>query len=207
MLRPRPDGLSSQEEFDDLVKVDDALEAAITLAGGVYVGRITGSGVRDYFCYEPDGESVGAAAADALKASPAYTHESGGRPDPEWGVYFDLLYPSDIDRQKMGNRDVLDNLERHGDDLQAPRKIEHWIHFADELSRQRFQEHVRSQGFVVENAYTADEGDRPLVLVIAQNGVPAQIDEINIQLVEAASEYGGVYDGWETLILKPSVLR
>jgi hypothetical protein len=203
LLRPRPDGLSSQEEFDDLLKVDDVLEAAIAPVGGVYVGRKTGNGVRDFFFYAADGDSVRAAAAAALKVYPDYKHESGERPDPDWRVYFDVLYPPPVELQCMGNRDVLASLERSGDPGEKPRMIEHWIHFSDELSRRRYLDQWRTEGFSEINSYENEEGDRRFVLVLGRVDAPARIDDVNIPMFESASAAGAVYDGWETLLLKP----
>ena len=53
MNNPRPDGLSSQEEFDQLCEIGDAIDAVIDGSNGnhFYVGRNTSSGNRDVYFY------------------------------------------------------------------------------------------------------------------------------------------------------------
>src|SRR6476661_3579576 len=58
MRQPRPDGLSSQEEFERLCEIDDALQAAAsdTTPPIHYVGRNTCGGCRDYYFYASNGQ-------------------------------------------------------------------------------------------------------------------------------------------------------
>lgn len=48
MKHPRPDGLSSSDEYDTLVGVEDAMEASLVGDDVVYVGRNTSNGCRDH---------------------------------------------------------------------------------------------------------------------------------------------------------------
>ena len=84
MRRPRPDGLSSQEEFDDLGALEDELTQAAQHTGkAVHVGCSTTSGIRDFVFYCRD-SSIEAVLRDAMARWPSYTFETGSRPDPEW---------------------------------------------------------------------------------------------------------------------------
>lgn len=52
MNNPREDGLSSQEEFDTLQKFEDSLIKYVsTNSGGIYAGRLTTDGKRDFYFY------------------------------------------------------------------------------------------------------------------------------------------------------------
>src|SRR3954462_12044783 len=55
MLRPREDGLSSRDEFDDLIALEDHVTAKVIENGAaVFVGRNTSSGNRDFYFYVAD---------------------------------------------------------------------------------------------------------------------------------------------------------
>src|SRR5690606_18463753 len=52
MQSPRPDGLSSQEEFDALVRLENSLTSALSADNAtIYVGRNTSGGCRDFYFY------------------------------------------------------------------------------------------------------------------------------------------------------------
>lgn len=194
MIRPRDDGLSSQEEFDDLIVLEDAVVAEITAGGAtIYVGRNTSHGNRDLHFYTRDPATFEAAAAAAMKAFPAYSWDSGTRADPEWKSYFGFLYPSPDDRQRMANRAVLRALSDRGDRSDLPREIDHLAVFASHQARETFAVFVSERGFTLTDR-SDDDGAFRLYFVRSER--PDQIDETTIELDAAARDRGGEYDGW-----------
>lgn len=103
MLRAQENGMSSDDEFDDLVALEDELEARAQAIGAIYVGRLTTRGRRIFYFYSPDPADVEAAVTVIGRHSP-HILEVAGRPDPEWSTYFDFLYPREADYQRMMNR-------------------------------------------------------------------------------------------------------
>lgn len=204
MLSPAPDGLSSEEEFDDLRAIFDALETAAAASSSIVVGRKTGSGVQDIFLYTADGPAMHGAIRDVMRGFPTYVYESGVRADPEWSVYFDVLYPSPREQQTIGNRSVCENLRRHGDDLQTPRLVDHCAYFGDEVRRARFAGHIQKQGFRVTDQFATEEPSPRFALVFSQLAVPARIDDYVLPVFDDVVEFGGEYDGWETVLIKSS---
>ena len=102
MRLPREDGLSSREEFDDLIALEDRVTAKIIQDGtAVFVGRNTSSGNRDFYFYVADPTKFEKAAKAAMREFPAYKYETAARADQEWRTYFDFLYPSEIDFQRI----------------------------------------------------------------------------------------------------------
>lgn len=194
MLRPRPDGLSSQEEFDDLAGIEDALaRVAREQDRAIYVGRNTCGGNRDFFFYTRDSEPFLEALREVAGAFPAYRIESGVRDDPDWGVYFDFLYPSTEALRRMANRGVLTALAEHGDRHGVPRDIDHFAYFDGMEDCHAFAAWAREQGF-----RTAEpaEADGSISLAFARLDSPDDIDEIAPMLEKAVTEHRGVYDGW-----------
>jgi hypothetical protein len=104
MLRAQENGMSSDDEFDDLVALEDDLEAQAHAIGAVYVGRLTTRGRRIFYLYSPTPSNVGAAVMEVMERHRPYVLEVTDRADPEWSTYFDFLYPGEADYHHMMNR-------------------------------------------------------------------------------------------------------
>lgn len=201
MLRPRDDGFSSQEEFEDLSALEDDITARIITNGdAVYVGRVTSDGFRDFFFYAGDGRQFTRAAEAAAAHHPTYRCEVGGRSDPDWRVYFDFLSPSEDDRQCIANRGVREALEDHGDLLSLPRQIDHWAYFAARDGAAAFTVRIERDGFRHELPEATDEDD--FVVRFSRDDRPDELDEVTIMLARLAREQGGEYDGWECPVVR-----
>jgi len=148
MNAPRPDGLSSQAEFDALAAIEDKLEAELCRAPGtIYVGRSTAAGRRDFFFYTAAGDRWQDRVAAVMQSFPGYDFECGARADAEWQTYFGFLYPSPLDHHRISNRRVCVTLEKHGDPLSAEREIDHWAYFPSADARDTFIAEAGRLGF------------------------------------------------------------
>lgn len=204
MKAPRPDGLSSREEFDALIAIEDAIKAVLVgTAGTRYVGRNTSDGVRDFYFYAARAEGWDSCARAVMTPFAAYEFESGCRSDPEWKTYFEFLYPSDRDRQRIENRRVCDALSERGDALTEKREIDHWAYFPDAAARSSFIEQAAELGFRLRVTHEPEKpGDR-FGVQLYRIDVPAleAIDDVTLPLFELATALGGDYDGWETVLV------
>lgn len=104
LRQPAQNGMSTDEEFDDLIALEDDLIAQLEGADVIYVGRLTARGSRLFYFYCTNAELLARDASAAMHRHPAYQHEISGRADPNWSTYFDLLYPSPETYQRMQNR-------------------------------------------------------------------------------------------------------
>lgn len=208
MRQARPDGLSSSEEFDVLSAIDDALASELCQQlGAIYAGRATYAGLRDLFYYAAAGDVVAAAATKVMRGFPDYKCEVGVRPDGDWKTYFEYLLPTPRDRQRMGNRDVCESLEQHGDPLLEAREIDHWAYFATAASRDAFVDRVTPLGYHVRHLSGPDqerEASSQYCAQIFREDVPTldEINEVTLELFDIAAAAGGTYDGWESVVLK-----
>lgn len=192
---PRADGLSSQDEFDALVAVEQSLEAALAgIDGTIYAGRCTTAGYRDFYFYAADPEAFSAAAAQAMRDHPAYACQIGQRDDAAWSVYRDFLFPGGRDLQRIHNRRVVEALEHHGDRLSAPRSIDHRAYMPNGTSADALQINLFEQGFSVEVHKGDGSGD--VTVDFKRVDAPAEIDAVVIPLFDLICELGGRYDGW-----------
>jgi uncharacterized protein (TIGR01619 family) len=194
MRQPRPDGLSSNEEFDELVRMEDSLEEVVAKdSKTTYVGRNTSSGNRDFYFYTADPKTFAEAVETKMRAHPAYQFEVGTRHDPEWSVYFEFLYPSPEDLQRIINRRVTDNLTAHGDNLSEPRTIDHFAYLPNAAAAANLSDFLGEQDFVVDEP-RVDSG--LIALSFKRSDRPDQINDIVVPIARRVQELGGEYDGW-----------
>jgi uncharacterized protein (TIGR01619 family) len=205
LQRPRPDGLSSQEEFESLCQIEDSIDKVLSeLNDYHYVGRNTSAGTRDFFFYVSDVERWKEAIFSVFKQFPNYRFELGAQADSGWQVYREFLYPSAANMERIKNRRVCDALKKQGDKLETAREIQHWAYFPTAESRSAFIKAASVSGFV-ESGTTSlvDEQGRHRVL-LSRTDVPSysEIDGVTLPLFELAKQFGGEYDGWETRIIR-----
>jgi hypothetical protein len=137
LLAPKPDGLATNEESRRLHEIGESLDSLVSATcGAQLVGRITGNGRREYYFYAAEPGELPTSVATALKAFPEYKYETGSTFQPEWEQYL-TLYPSETNLERMHNRRLLESLAKQGDSHEVPRKVDHWLHFGDEASRER----------------------------------------------------------------------
>jgi hypothetical protein len=104
MLRAQENGMSSDDEFDDLVALEDDICARAHAIGAIYVGRVTTRGRRIFYFYSSDPADVEVSVTEAIATHSPYVADVADRADPEWSTYFDFLYPREADYQRMMNR-------------------------------------------------------------------------------------------------------
>jgi regulator of RNase E activity RraB len=199
MHSPRADGLSSAEEAPKLKEIGDTLDATVcALCGAQLVARVTGSGKREFFFHAAEPGPLDEAAAQAMKSFEGYEFQCGSAFQPEWDHYLGTLYPSDTNLQRMQNRRLLEGLAAEGDVHELPRKVDHWLYFADEEGRTACRDTLVEIGFAVEEE-TIGEGDQlPFSLVVSRvDSIDKQsINGLTLELVRLAGEHRGDYDGW-----------
>jgi hypothetical protein len=207
MRSPRPDGLSSQEEFETLMKIEDQLSQRLSQReANVYVGRNTSSGCRDFYFYCRDPGKWSSRVTMVMTDYGGYVFESGSRPDPDWSTYRTFLYPSGEVMQRIQNRRVCDHLQKKGDSLTEAREINHWAYFPNAGSRAAFVGHVSKSGFAVWELREHPDSKRRFGVQLHRVDLPSleNIDAVTMPLFQSANDAGGEYDGWETQILVAS---
>lgn len=150
--RPRPDGLSSSEEFDKLVALEDTLQAALEKkCGGVLSGCITTDGRREFYFYGSTPESFEETVKQSVGLSHGYKFDCGKQEDLAWAQYLNVLYPSDKQRQLIENRKLMDLLTEKGDKLELARDVHHWAYFKNQTDRKSFRDAIQVLGYRIES--------------------------------------------------------
>ena len=206
MRNPRNDGLSSADEAADLKELERALESHVNSSApaGVLVGRSTSGGNRDLFFYVPSDEGWGSGIDAVLRRFPDYKVEADAWEDRAWEAYFAFLLPNKEQKQTIENRKVCEQLESRGDSLNQPREIDHWVYFREPDQRKQFQARVEGMGFRTGGLTEAPSREAAYGIQIRRVDLPSYnaIDDVTLPLFRLAQEFGGEYDGWETVVLK-----
>jgi len=207
MPNPREDGLSSNEDSDDLWKIEDEIIKAFESnnLNYTFAGRLTSNGFRDLYFFGENPNSMEKQVFSSMTAFPKFEFDFGHKPDKEWSGYFDFLYPLPRQMQVVQNRRVLEQLEKGGDDLTKPREVFHWIYFKTQNELNQFENFTDILGFETKNKGET-ESSSGYKFVISVSRVDKvgydEIDNYTLELWEKAQELNGDYDGWETSIEK-----
>ena len=203
MQNPRPDGLSSNEEYPILCAIEDAIGEKAEAAGAVLVSVIKSEGVLELWFYCDNAETLVDICQKTLGNFEGYLYQDFSVEDPEWEDYFGFLYPDEFSYQTMQNRKVLMQLEKNGDKMEVPREIDHFIYFKEAAQQQAFAKEAEAKGFKVrfnDDEFVEDrkaEGkEYPYMVEATREDSPLAIDDIVWDLLELASPFEGNYDGW-----------
>ena len=203
MQNPRPDGLSSNEEYPILCDIEDALGDKAEAIGAILAGVVKSEGFLELWFYTQNAEALAKTCEDALQTFEGYQSGYNIAEDPEWEDYFGFLYPDEFSYQTMQNRKVLMQLEKNGDKMEVPREIDHFIYFKEAAQQQAFAKEAEAKGFKVrfnDDEFVEDrkaEGkEYPYMVEATREDSPLDIDDIVWDLLELASPFEGDYDGW-----------
>ena len=203
MQNPRPDGLSSNEEYPILCDIEDAIGEKAEATGAVSAGVVKSEGFLELWFYTQNAEALAKTCEEALQAFEGYQSGYNIAEDPEWEDYFGFLYPDEFSYQTMQNRKVLMQLEKNGDKMEVPREIDHFFYFKEAAQQQAFAKEAEAKGFKVRfnnDEFVEDrkaEGkEYPYMVEATREDSPLAIDDIVWDLLELASPFEGEYDGW-----------
>ena len=203
MQNPRPDGLSSNEEYPILCDIEDAIGEKAEATGAVSAGVVKSEGFLELWFYTQNAEALAKTCEDALQTFEGYQSGYNIAEDPEWEDYFGFLYPDEFSYQTMQNRKVLMQLEKNGDKMEVPREIDHFFYFKEAAQQQAFAKEAEAKGFKVrfnDDEFVEDrkaEGkEYPYMVEATREDSPLDIDDIVWDLLELASPFEGNYDGW-----------
>ena len=203
MKKPRPDGLSSNEEYPILCDIEDAIGEKAGATGAVLAGVVKSEGFLELWFYTQNAKTLAKTCEEALQAFEGYQSGYNIAEDPEWEDYFGFLYPDEFSYQTMQNRKVLMQLEKNGDKMEVPREIDHFFYFKEAAQQQSFAKEAEAKGFKVrfnDDEFVEDrkaEGkEYPYMVEATREDSPLDIDDIVWDLLELASPFEGNYDGW-----------
>lgn len=102
---PDDRGLSTDQEFDLLCNYEDELVSALSGSDDIiFVGRITGSGRREFYFYSAQEVDFQDRIDAALSNNPEYQFQVGSKADEQWNQYLGLLYPGEHGLEQVRSR-------------------------------------------------------------------------------------------------------
>ncbi|SFF39684.1 Regulator of ribonuclease activity B [Nannocystis exedens] len=162
LLHPREDGLQDASELKAMGEVEDAITGRVSaMLDGIYAGRFTCEGRTTYVFYLSAAQAVRAdELASIIGDLGPYEWEWLTEDDPQWDYFTGFLYPDPLSLQAMANRQLLENLEAKGDQLELPREVDHRAYFPTREDAVAAAEDLRSVGFRTDEAKPLEDDVR-----------------------------------------------
>ncbi len=174
------------------------------------VGWVIHEGQWQLFSYMPDVQpAIEKDLRQRMLQLPGHDFVAEWENDPGWLYYSDFLYPSPLEMQHLFNEQKIEQLRQQGDDLERPRPVHHWLLFQTMDDCEACIRKVAEWGYrTVRIIQPGDDERSPLreqeephsiLLEIERLGpvdaatIHDQVDE----LIVAAEETQGLYDGWD----------
>lgn len=201
------DGFPTQQEFQKLYKISDGANELIEKKKRrILAGTFTYNCERTDYYYVNDTLLLRKYLADYYKTNfPQYSFIISIKEDKNWGQYLKFLYPNEELMESMKNQKVILKLTQAGDKLEKERRIDHWLYFKTEDDRRNFFLWAYEQKFLVEKLdVLQDSVSHPFTLHMYRPDKPdlKTMNRLTLYLAKEAARYNGVYDGWETFVLK-----
>jgi len=201
-----PDGLPAKAQFEDLYTISDSVKKIIDKhTSNILVGTFTYQCERLDYYYIKDTSGI-RLQLDRMYTSrfKKYSSYISIKEDKKWLAYLDFLYPNEETLEYMGNQKVVMKLVEAGDKLEKERQVDHWIYFVSGKDRDCFIAYATRNGFKVEAKEHIADATRPFKLQISRVDKidMSTITDITLSLRREAPKCNGVYDGWETFVIK-----
>ena len=136
---PKPDGLSTNEEAPKLHEIGEALDVddfGRPAARSSSAASPAADGASS-ISTPPSPASSTTRRRSAMKAFADYNYETGSTFQPEWDQYLTCCIPPIPISSACRTAGCSRRWREQGDVHEVPRKVDHWLYFADEASRAR----------------------------------------------------------------------
>lgn len=199
-------GFPAKGQFDDLYKISDSVQKIISgSVKSVFAGTFTHQCQRLDYIYVHDTAKIRSLLNQFYKTSfSKYDPYINIVEDKKWEGYLSFLYPSEETQEYMSNQKVVTNLEKSGDKLVKSRKVDHWLYFKNDADRNCMIKYAKGLNFVVEKTDVLQQREFPFSLQISREDKVdvSAISNLTLSLRKQAHKCNGVYDGWETFVVK-----
>ncbi len=196
-------GLPDEDELERLRALEDRIvEGLDEHLGAIFVGHELSRGYLHVVAYAPRARVGDEATLLDWLDEDGYEVAWLVADDADWAMFFEYLVPSEWEMRTIWNRRLLERLEEHGDQLDAPRPIDHFAYFRREDAATRAAEALSEQGFAVKppERNDDDEGDpqRPWALSFQRTDALAEgrADAVSLEIMDTLALHDGHYDGW-----------
>ncbi len=203
LKEPKESGLLSENEEPEILFMEDKLEASmIKFRIGKYVGRVISDGYVTFLYYMQFTYNWEDFIEFALNEYQNYEITHGHQEDSEWNYYKNLLYPTSKEWQLIQNHKACKILSEEGDNLHLKRAISHKLFFEKLDKKEELKEALEEKGFKIQQSIKNEDGVEGLEFYRIDKPFYHDIDELTLELIDLCEEYGALYDGWESSVVK-----
>ena len=178
---------------DQLYSIEDKLDEELPPAGAIRVASVTGQGQRRMF-FLHNGPLDLSPMLQTIRV-PGFACDASEVGDRR--ALIQLVTPTLLESQLNGDQEVIENLQKSGDDGHTPRKTDFWF-YGQRGPLGSLTANLKAHGFSVDHWLKSPTGvvlsrEMPVDFVAFQPLTPV--------IVDAAEQSGVEYDGWETLVV------
>ena len=206
---PDKNGFSSDEERPTIYAIEDKIFRPLESNKDILVAVLTARGEVTWYFYSQAPEHLQERLSASWDSEFGYSYQVESSEDKQWNFFLKGLYPNIYEKQTIYNREILSACEKHGDQVEVPRPIEHWLYFDTEQDMLNAIEKAAALGFTVYSSkkVEAEEEAKDLedlgyCLILSKENTPVQIDGDTWDLIDIALDTHSGYDGWETILVK-----
>lgn len=188
-----PHGLRRPQEAEEISALEERVAAHLERElDAWWVARLFSGGSAFFVFYAPAGGPL-SPIGEADRG--VYEPEIAVVDDPEWAYLLRVLAPDELERWQTYNRQVELALERAGDRLERPRRVDHVALFDGRHDAMDATTRLKQAGFAVDPMRAARDG---VVLEFhrEQPVTPPSTDAFVREIVDLLRTVDGRYDGW-----------
>ncbi|MDL2220101.1 ribonuclease E inhibitor RraB [Eubacteriales bacterium OttesenSCG-928-N14] len=116
----------------------------------------------------------------------------------KWKEKYPNLSNAEYKKRIEGNKQILLQLSKHGDNPTTERDVLHYVYFTDINDCNAFQTDVIALGYEIKST----QASLGIVVTSHHQADKETVDAVVLQLLNLAVARNGDYDGWETKICK-----
>ncbi len=200
------DGFPDNKTLEIIQQIGDELGKYIhSKFNGIYVGSFMHNFERLEYFYLKDNTNVKEIVTSFYDTKyPQFKSYVNIKDDSQWTYYKDFLYPNEDIQNYMGDQKVVDNLTKNGDDLTKSRRVDHWVYIDSKQNAETFKIEVEKLGYKIEEIKKDKENRNSYKVNFWKDEFVdlGSINQITSNLRVICKKYNGVYDGWETFVIK-----
>lgn len=200
------EGLPAPDAFLSLTRISDSVIAVMErTCRPVLAGTFTYQCERKDYFYVPDTSGLQQAVDTMLHQQfPGYTPVYIIRRDPKWEAYLNFLYPNEETLDFIRNQKTVMRLLKAGDINNTPRPVDHFLRFKTEKDREGFIYAAIGRKYTIVSKNTDSLHTYPYRLHILRTDpiTLSVINKITRDLKNEAIRFKGIYEAWETIIMR-----
>lgn len=182
-----------------LSELEDQLDKALSGSGlGVFAGRIDTSSRVEYMFYVKSPELAKSECLRLMQQYPFSRHYVQCREDEQWDFY-DYLQPSQEEKMRARNRQILRKLDDEGYRTGIPHRVHHQIVYSSKEGLDAGKESLLEQNYRIEHVEADLPGTRHEYRLHVSHVIPLNehaLNEATRQLYDMITSGNGTYEGW-----------